>query len=441
MPETPTTPPPEDAPRSSQPTPADAPRGARPQAAPEEPAEPNGAKPARGPWSLPTARLTSLDFLRGIAALAVIAHHAINFGWGQNMPMHLGWFRAIHAVVDRGDLGVPLFFVISGFCIHLRWARRHAETGGTTVDFGGFWKRRIHRLYPPYFFMLLISTALLVTGVLMGRQTAMVTRYPQPQGPWIAWDFVAHVFMLHGFHPLFDLGGGNPPFWTLAREEYFYALYFLLLAWRRPRGVAGAVLGPLVLGIVFPALMAPLLLHIPGGEEWWTLVRTSAFSLWIQWALGMLAVEGYLGLVRLPRWCSWIALAPVWAALALIAERHFPIGIPAVVPLLSPALWGMTFFTLLNWCVGLERQGRWSRNRVVLWFTGAGIFSYSLYLVHVPARAVMKQLLGPLAATHNPYLYMVLACVLAVGGYFAGKAYFLVVERRFLNSPAARPAR
>ncbi|MBI5838029.1 MAG: acyltransferase [Candidatus Eisenbacteria bacterium] len=389
---------------------------------------------AAGPWAAPTTRLTSLDFLRGVAALSVVAHHAINFGWGQNMPMHLGWFRALHAVVDRGDLGVPLFFVISGFCIHMRWARRFAETGVGDSDFAGFWKRRIHRLYPPYFFMLLISTALLLTAVWMGRQTPLVTRYPEPRLPWIAWDFVSHVFMLHGLHPLFDLGGGNPPFWTLAREEYFYALYFVLLAWRRPRGVGGAVMASLVLGILFPAAIAPLLMRVPGGAEWWTLVRTSAFSLWIQWTLGMLAVEGYFGLVKLPRICSAPWLVPVWAALALLAESRFPVAGPAPVPSLSPALWGMTFFTLLNYCVRLERGGRWPSGRVVAWLTRAGIFSYSLYLVHVPARAVMKQLLGPLAATHNPYLYLALAVALAVGGYFAGKAYFLAVESRFLNT-------
>jgi len=418
------------------PTPDDPPaRGA--SGAPAAPA-PRAATPS--PWTVPTARLTSLDFLRGVAALAVVAHHCINFGWGQNMPMHLAWFRALHAVVNRGDLGVPLFFVISGFCIHMRWARRYAETGRADTDFAGFWKRRIHRLYPPYFFMLLISTALLVTGVLLGRQTAMVTRYPNPKGPWIAWDFASHVFMLHGFHPLFDLGGGNPPFWTLAREEYFYALYFLLLAWRRPRGVAGAVLGPLVLGIAFPAAVAPLLLRVPGGEEWWTLVRTSAFALWIQWVLGLLAVEGYFGLVRLPRWCSWGWLVPVWGALALVAERHFPATLPAVVPSLSPALWGMTFFTLLNFCVGLERAGRWPRTRLVAWLTRAGIFSYSLYLVHVPARAILKQLLGPLAATRSAVVYLLVAALLAVCGYYAGKIYFLLVERRFLNTAPPRRA-
>ena len=46
------------------------------------------------------------------------------------------------------------FFVISGFCIHLGWARQEAQAGGATTDFFAFWRRRIRRLYPPYLVVL-----------------------------------------------------------------------------------------------------------------------------------------------------------------------------------------------------------------------------------------------------------------------------------------------
>src|ERR1043165_2562465 len=95
----------------------------------------------------PFARLVSIDLLRGGAALAVVFHHAINWDLVEAKPL---WFRAVHAIFDQGYLGVPLFFVISGFCIHLRWAKGYAREGQSRLNFADFWKRRIKRLYPPY---------------------------------------------------------------------------------------------------------------------------------------------------------------------------------------------------------------------------------------------------------------------------------------------------
>lgn len=379
----------------------------------------------------PGGRLRSIDFLRGIAALSVVLHHAINFGWGQNMPMQVRWFRWLHAVVDRGDLGVPLFFVISGFCIHMSWARARAMGIPARIGFADFWRRRLHRLYPPYLVMLVLSMALLVAAALTHRSAPLLARYPEPRAAWIGFDFLAHALMLHGFHPIFDQGGGNAPFWTLAREEYLYALYFVLLAWRRSWGVLGAAAAVLAASLVFPAALQPILARVEGGADWWPLVRTSAISLWIQWTLGMVAVEGYFGLLQLPKACSWIALVPAWAALALLAERG--------APLLVPALWGMCFFTLLNSCVGVERRRGWPARGVAAWLTSAGVFSYSIYLAHVPARAVMKQLLGKISATADPGLYVALAALFASGGYLAGRLFFLLVERRFLNRPGTPP--
>lgn len=376
-------------------------------------------------------RLRSIDFLRGVAALSVVLHHAINFGWGQNMPMQVGWFRRLHAVVDRGDLGVPLFFVISGFCIHMSWARARASGTVARVGFADFWRRRLHRLYPPYFVMLVLSMALLAGAALLHRSAPLLARYPEPRAAWMALDFVVHALMLHGFHPLFDPGGGNPPFWTLAREEYLYALYFVLLAWRRSWGVIAAASTVLAVSLLFPAALHPVLARVQGGDDWWPLVRTSAIALWIQWTLGMVAVEGYFGLVRLPRACSWIALVPVWAGLALLAERG--------AGLLAPALWGMCFFTLLNFSIEVERRRGWPDRGLPAWLASAGVFSYSIYLVHVPARAVMKQLLGKIAATGDPGTYVALAAFFATGGYLAGKLFFLLVERRFLNRPRRGP--
>jgi peptidoglycan/LPS O-acetylase OafA/YrhL len=363
-------------------------------------------------------RLTSIDFLRGCAATAVVLHHMVNW----STPPESTALYALHTVLDNGYLGVPLFFVISGFCIHMRWARRRAREHDPRLDFGDFWRRRLRRLYPPYFVMLCFSMGLVVAAYLLGRDTPLLAIYPEPRPAWIAFDFGLHALMLHGFDPVYDRAGGNPPFWTLAREEYFYLMYFALLAWRKRWGLAVSTAVVLVVGVAFTTALRPF---IPDEPLWIAFVYSSAIALWIQWTLGMVAAEAYVGLFKLPRWCSNGLLVPVWAAVAALSEYG-----PDV---LAAPLWGMTFFTLLNWCVRVEVEGRWPKWRIVAWLANVGIFSYSLYLIHNPVRAVLKQMLGPVKNTESAVVFLAVAALLVVASYVAAAVFFRLVERRFLN--------
>lgn len=373
-----------------------------------------------------TSRLESIDFLRGVAALAVVFVHAIQ--WSEKEVPSL-WFKGVYNVLDLGRLGVPMFFVISGFCIHLRWAKNIAKSGKAKIDFWSFWRRRVHRLYPPYLVVLCICMGMLLLAWWMGREVALLRLYPEPRGQWMLADFISHVFMLHGLHPVFDRAGGNVPFWTLAREEYFYLLYFPLILGRRYWGLLTAVLLVLVSGLAFPLLMRYV---VAPQSNWWNVITTSAIVLWIQWCLGMVAAEFYCGIRKCPSWAKAFWLVPVWFAIALVSETYFPLW--------SPLAWGLTFFTLLNACVDLEKKKRWPEARLVKWLSGVGVFSYSLYLVHNPIRAVMKQALPFFRDTTNPYiLVFVIAPLVIVCSYFAAKLFFRLVESRFLNSHKVDP--
>lgn len=375
-----------------------------------------------------SSRLLSIDLLRGSAALAVVIDHAIRHG--PQLP-GAAWFSALFAVLSQGHLGVPLFFAISGFCIHLRWARQSATSGRDEVRFVEFWKRRVYRLYPAYVIVLCLSMGMVLWAYLSGTAPFLLAGYPQPRGRWIGIDFGTHLAMLHGLHPVLDRAGGNPPFWTLAREEYLYLMYFGLLASRRLWGVTWSAVGVLVLGLAFPLLMLPFL---PPASRWWYTVDYSAVVLWIQWCLGMVAVEAFVGLRPLPAWCRapWLVLG--WAAAALVAEHVAP---PLVVP-----LWGMTFFTLVNYCVALEASGCWPERRIVAWLSRVGVFSYSLYLVHHPVQVVTEAALRrawPVAATDRSALgYLAMSAALVVASYYAARLFFALVERHFLKPMPAR---
>src|SRR5882724_4472054 len=110
--------------------------------------------------------LQRIDLFRAMAIIMVFCFH----GFGASLTYaELPWagnFRDYSAapysayltfyVFTLGQLGVPLFFVISGFCIHLsflRWALRQSDDGPPQKISNFIWQfyyRRFWRIYPAY---------------------------------------------------------------------------------------------------------------------------------------------------------------------------------------------------------------------------------------------------------------------------------------------------
>jgi peptidoglycan/LPS O-acetylase OafA/YrhL len=356
-----------------------------------------------------SSRLRSIDFLRGVAAFSVAFGHAVIAT--PNAALGLPWFTAFCDFTRwLTATGVALFFVISGFCIHLAQLRRG---GADAFHWAGFWKRRIWRLYPTYFVVLCVSMGLLVMMFLSGTGSEVVAKYPEPRLRWMAIDFGVHALMLHGFHPFFDQAGGNAPFWTLAREEYLYLMYPLILAVRRVAWwrVASAMAAlTIVIDVAAPRLLS---------AAWAQLLVTSAPALWIQWQLGAVAAEGYRGSITLPRLFYDARLIPAWIAMAYLAPFE--------------AIWlGFAYFTAVNACVRRDVEGHWPVAGWVGAVTTMGLWSYSLYLVNDPIHTVALSLLLRLGDVSGPLLFMVRASVMTAISCGAAYVLFLLVERHFI---------
>jgi len=194
--------------------------------------------------------------------------------------------RLIQFGSSFGYIGVFLFFVISGFCIHLQWAKARAMGQVSELRFGPFWKRRIRRLYPPYIFALALYFlfAAATTGIDLTH--------------FFVYDVVMHLLMLHNLDPrtCYSING---VFWTLAIEEQLYLAYFLLLFLRRV-GV-GAETIVICLGVRVGWVIMSHLIWLKTGVG--IPVPEAAASHWFTWALGAIGVEAVFGLIQLPRWC------------------------------------------------------------------------------------------------------------------------------------------
>jgi peptidoglycan/LPS O-acetylase OafA/YrhL len=318
-----------------------------------------------------STRLRGLDALRGMAALAIVLYHATD---RSAVPANLFQYpvRLVHFAISQTYISVFLFFVISGFCIHLQWARARARGEEPKIPFGAFWKRRFRRLYPPY--AIALALYLLITAVTVGLP---LTRF-------VVYDVVMHLFMLHNldFHTAYSING---IFWTLAIEEQLYLAYFLLLFIRGRWGWTTTLLICLLARVGWMFFSHLVWLKTGFGLP----VPEAAASHWFTWALGALAVEAFYGVIKLPRWTRNLWIATVAITIASIISAYLS-SISKDTPLhdigwfLIHPLWALGFFIVINRIV-IAEQG-WNSRKIlptlISAFATLGLFSYSIYLTH-----------------------------------------------------------
>jgi peptidoglycan/LPS O-acetylase OafA/YrhL len=303
-------------------------------------------------------RLQSIDTLRGVAAFAVAAYHLIGYQFAANPSVFL-------ILPGYGFTGVYLFFVISGFCIHLRYAR------GKEVDWKAFWKRRIIRLYPAY----LASIVLYLLWLQL------------PINAFFWKDLLLHITMTHNLDnsSVYSING---VWWTLAIEEQLYLLY-LALRWMRHNW--GWVR---TLAICFLARFAWLGLSLALHGTWELPFGEGALTNWWAWALGAVAVEAYIGKIEMPKWCGSIAIG----SLLLLAAALIHVQGGRIDVVFGGLLWGTGFFFIVNRVV--KSNFSWKP------LAGLGLCSYSLYLTH-------EFVIGTI-----PAIIVLPACILFAYGFY-----------------------
>lgn len=415
---------------------------------PETPTQPQVAEKLLGERS---PRLTSVDALRGIAALAVVFAHLPRDHQG-----HIDGTFLSFLPLDFGTLGVPVFLVISGFCIHLAVARRALAGGKTGVDWATFWKRRFYRLYPPY----LAAIAFSLLAYFLVSSYGQMPPAKRITSPWT--DIASHLLLVHNLLPNFAESLFNPAFWTLALEEQLYAMFALLLVMRRRVSIVTILWTSLAVAVVWRWGMVITQFAIvrqfgidrdaqvitigslPSIGAW----SLWPFAYWFLWVLGAVAAEAFTGTITLPRWCysRWTALAFVAAGVPTFSKtlgRYAEFWLTDegaqgwlrmalnMISTLSPLFFGVVAFIVLNRWVRAEQEDRFA-SRWATWLTALGVFSYSLYLVHVPTMAILQIWLpiGAQGSVADTLLRMAVYVPICVGVAYA---FFLGVERHFLR--------
>jgi peptidoglycan/LPS O-acetylase OafA/YrhL len=368
--------------------------------------------------------MLTLDAMRGGAALAVITYHALGVAQQTATSGWEWWLPQIASfLVHYAFAGIYLFFVISGYCIHLYWAKTYAAgVQKPIINFGTFWKRRVRRLYPPYF------VALALYLIYIAYKT------PFEVTGFYLWDVVLHLFMLHNLDPrtAYTINGA---FWTLAIEEQLYLAYFLLLFLRIRYGWTKTLLlcfsARAVWLLLSRGLSGPLGFHIPLTE--------AAATNWFIWALGALSVEAALGVTKLPGWCFRISASSVALGGAMALSLLLPMvdqtsWVHDVGWLIMHPAWGVGFFILVNYSVAAEQRWRQRSSRVpqlISALASIGLISYSLYLTH--SFVLMHWYWFGFTQWHIRTISVVITMPLSVA--FAW-LFFRLCERPFMTSSA-----
>lgn len=358
-----------------------------------------------------SARLSGIDFLRGVACLLVFFYHvgmywlgAFATGWGP-LVEGAGIFSPLLFVAREGLHGVSLFLVLSGFCLHHPLA-----VSGAPLRLGAFWKRRALRILPAYY----ASLALLSLAVAWGGALAWAT-FP----PFEGWDVGVHALLVHNLHgrTIWTLNGA---YWSLALEWQLYVVFPLLVVLARRAPIA-LLAASAVVTVFGPGLLArafPIFLSTPA---WFAVAAESVLGHLFEFACGMVAAELLARGVRPNRaLLATLALAVVPVLFAVDVARWLP---PAAQRLGC----GVSFGALLL-LVGPSTMGDGAARKALL-FPGA--VSYSLYLVHQPILLVLRPFVWSVAGSVGT-LYALAAGLALPLALVAAKGFHRLFEAPFL---------
>jgi peptidoglycan/LPS O-acetylase OafA/YrhL len=313
-------------------------------------------------------RVASLTGIRAVAALLVVGTHAA-YTTGKYTHGYFG------LVCSRMEMGVPIFFVLSGFLLFRPWVKSVA-TGGPPPSLSRYAWHRVRRIMPAY-----TVTVLLAYLVYQFRTAA-----PNPGHTWMGLFRNLTFTQIYTNHYLGSyLHQGLTQMWSLAVEVAFYLVlpllaYLLLVLVCRRRWQPLLLLGALA-GL---ALITPAWLVLVHATDW----LPDAARLWLPtyfvWFLGgmALAVLQAMG-VR----CYAVAAIPLAIICYFIASTPIA-GAPTTSPPgLVDALFKAGFYAVIGALavapLALGDHGWYARllaTRPMVWL---GEISYEIFLIHL----------------------------------------------------------
>jgi peptidoglycan/LPS O-acetylase OafA/YrhL len=373
-----------------------------------------------GPVAPRCPRYQSLDVWRGVACLAVVVFHSTQFAVTYENDQGLrtaSLARWLAAGTSRLWVGVPMFFVISGYCISATADSSRRKGQGT----GTYFLRRFRRIYPPYWaYFGVLAVSMLLLDRLLKHEIFTGPEHRIMRPWWLSVpDLIGNVTLtetwlrhfFHNRHQMFVWQG-----WTLCYEEQFYAVVGItLLVARRHLFKVMMLTTAAVLAMCLAFDMTPIRGFFFDGR-------------WLLFAAGILVyyVINYASHRESAVLKLLLVLGMFWACSHPYRIREF------IANQEQERLAAFGFALLLLWLHPSDRRLHASRWLGPVAFCGR--ISYSLYLTHSPmvlfiSWAAYKFGATSLWTTMLVVVPLCVACAIPVAWTF-----YQLVERRCLNT-------
>ena len=332
-----------------------------------------------------------------MAVFIVIAYHA---GLIQGIP---------------GDLGVTLFFVLSGFLITWLLLREFVATGSISIR--AFYGRRALRIFPAYYVFILFSLA--VDSILGHRWSLGLVS--------VAFTYLVNYYNAFLGHPTTSIAHA----WSLAVEEQFYLLWPLacLALLRRSRDTATRAVGLVIFAVVAWRSVLYLMLHAPTYYVYNAFdTRCDALAIGCFLALS-LEREWFHSLERRVRSISplpFVTLGLIWLS------RHY--GSPAYHYSIGMTVDAVLIAVFMIQMLGLSASPLWSwlNHPLTRWL---GLISYPSYLYHAWGLSVGERLLPHAPKSLTFAVGYAATLCFAWGSYRMVERPFLLIKDRLSSSP------
>jgi peptidoglycan/LPS O-acetylase OafA/YrhL len=317
-------------------------------------------------------RILQIQGLRALAALLVIVFHA--------------------RLMPGGFVGVDIFYVISGYLITGLIVREIDKTGH--LDLSQFYQRRIKRLLPSSFFVLLVTA---IVGLFV---LPAITREALGRDLVAAATYVSNYLFAWWENDYQNLNATPSPFihyWSLAVEEQFYLvwpIFILFLARFGKRTIFKGVLSVTVLSLLFSV-------YLTGVAPIWAFYSLPTRA----WELGVGALLLFIPNEYLRnRYLPWIGAIGIFIAILNFNESTAFPGFNALLPVAATAV---LIGTIPVWPRFFNDL---STNRLMQWL---GAISYPLYLWHWPALVLPSSAIGRPLSLQERILCILLTVLLA----------------------------
>ena len=365
------------------------------------------AAPARAEFAgAARAFRPEIQGLRALAVMSVLLYHL----WANR--------------ITGGYVGVDVFFVVSGYLITAHLLAEIARTG--TVRVTAFWARRIRRLLPASFLVLVVSMIVVIAAVPEGLKARFARDIGAAAAYVVNWVFAGDSV---DYLAQDDSPSIVQHYWSLSVEEQFYVVWPLLLIgaiWlvRDRVGARARTLLLLVVGVLLASIAASVLLTavLPGPAYFNTGVRGWEFlagAMVATLSQRFAAVGGPWRHRRLGAVLAWLGIALILVAVFRFDDATpFP-GIAALLPVTGTAL---AIAAGAN--AGPLSLRRFSTIPVIRML---GDWSYSIYLWHWPLIVLF-----PLV-TLTPVTSIVALGIVVVSIVFGA------LFKRFVEDPLRRP--